>query len=436
MSSAESLPAADGKSPERLRLAEVLPPSPSSRGPEGDQGVTVSRLLEEAVPGSLPGIDHLLHAIRTHLGMEVAFVSEFAFGERIFRNVDAAPGACPVQVGEGAPLEESYCARVVDGRLPGLIRDAAAIPEARTIPATLELPVGAHLSVPIVLSDGTVYGTFCCFSTLPDLSLTDRDFAMMRVFANLTADRIDAEREQSQRQTETVNRLQPVLSGEGLVTVFQPIVELSTGVPAGYEALSRFSPTPVRGPDQWFADAKRVGLEVELDVAALRSVLGHLADLPPRAYLAINVTPSTIASGRLEELCDLFDPARTVLEITEHHVVSSYEDIEAHLGPLRDQGFRLAVDDAGAGYATLQHILKLGPDVIKLDQCLSRGIDKDPSREALVSAMVAFGQQTKATVIAEGVETAEELESLGNLGVGYAQGFYFAVPGPLSERGA
>ena len=391
----------------------------------------LSRLLVESAAGVLPAIDELLHAIRVHLGMEVAFVSEFAGGRRVFREVDAESDACSVRVGEGDPLEESYCARVVDGRLPGLIRDAAAMAEAREIPATTELPVGAHLSVPIVLSDGAVYGTFCCFSSRPDPTLTDRDLAMMQVFADLVARRVEAEQGDSQRREEILERLHPVLLGEGLTTVFQPIVELSTDLPAGYEALSRFLPSPVRGPDLWFADAEAVGLEVDLDLAAIGTVARHLGDLPAMVYLAINVTPATVGSGRLGEVCGLFDPERTVLEITEHQVVSSYDEIAAHLGPLRDQGFRLAVDDAGAGYATLQHILRLAPDVIKLDMCLTRGIDADPHRRALISAMVAFGAQTAAAVIAEGVETAEELESIRSLGVAYAQGFYLARPGQL-----
>ncbi len=130
-------------------------------------------------------------AIRTHLGMDVAFISEFTEGRRVFRHVDAAKPNPPIQVDQGDPLEETYCQRVVDGRLPELIADALELPEAMTLPVTQTLPVRAHLSVPIRLSDGRIYGTFCCFSANPDASLNDRDIALLRIFADLTARHIE-----------------------------------------------------------------------------------------------------------------------------------------------------------------------------------------------------------------------------------------------------
>lgn len=136
-------------------------------------------------------LDNALAAIRTHLGMDVAFISEFVDGQRIFRNVDAADGEAPVAVGDGGPLEDSYCQRVIDGRLPEIIPDAFEWPEATALPATRSLPVRAHLSVPIRLSNGKVYGTFCCFSATPDTSLTERDIALLRIFADLTVRHIE-----------------------------------------------------------------------------------------------------------------------------------------------------------------------------------------------------------------------------------------------------
>ena len=106
----------------------------------------------------------LLHTIRTHLGMEAAFVSHFERGRRVFKVVDTEPGEVSLPVGGSDPLEESYCVRVSDGRLPELICDAQQLPAALELEATRSFPVGAHLSIPLRLSDGSVYGTFCCFS--------------------------------------------------------------------------------------------------------------------------------------------------------------------------------------------------------------------------------------------------------------------------------
>src|ERR1700679_692832 len=138
------------------------------------------------------GIDNMLHAVREHLGMDVAFLTEFRARDRIFRHVDAKSTA-PIHAGDTLSLEEGYCQRVVDGRLPQLIKDAAAHPVAAALPETSAVPIGSHLSVPIRLSDGRVYGTLCCFSFIPDVSLTERDMQMMRVLAELLGDQIDHE---------------------------------------------------------------------------------------------------------------------------------------------------------------------------------------------------------------------------------------------------
>lgn len=136
-------------------------------------------------------LDNALAAVRSHLGMEVAFISEFVDGQRIFRHVDSASGHAPIAVGDGDPLDSSYCQRVVDGRLPEIIPDTFELAETLALAPTRELPVRAHLSVPIHLSNGGIYGTFCCFSSTPDASLNERDIAMLRIFAELAARHIE-----------------------------------------------------------------------------------------------------------------------------------------------------------------------------------------------------------------------------------------------------
>ena len=136
-------------------------------------------------------LEDALAAIRTHLGMDVAFISEFTEGRRVFRHIDAAMPNPPIQIDQGHPLEETYCQRVVDGRLPELIADALKLPEAAALSVTQALTLRAYLGVPIRLGDGRIYGTFCCFSANPDASLNDRDIALLRIFADLTARHIE-----------------------------------------------------------------------------------------------------------------------------------------------------------------------------------------------------------------------------------------------------
>jgi PAS domain S-box-containing protein len=227
-------------------------------------------------------------------------------------------------------------------------------------------------------------------------------------------------------------RVRDVLLRRAVRTVFQPIADVATGAVIGAEALSRFDGEPRLPPDRWFADAVEVGLGLDLDLLAVELALTAARQLPPHLYLSVNLSPATVCSGRLTEV--LRDapvpPGRLVVEITEHQSVENYEALGRCIAELRLRGLRLAVDDAGAGYASFRHILGLSPDYIKLDRALIDGMDADPARRALVSAVVTFGREVKATVVAEGIETAAELRTARLLDVDCAQGFLIGRPSP------
>jgi len=378
----------------------------------------------------------VLNAIRTHLGMDVAFVSEFANGRRCFRHVDSPHPNQPVKVGGSDPLEQSYCQRVVDGRLPGLMQDAAQFPEALSLPVTTALPVGAHLSVPIKLKDGHIYGTFCCFSFTPDTSLNQRDLAMMNVFADMVAEQIDEDLESRRSQEDMADRINAVLDSNLLSMVYQPIYHVPESRIVGFECLSRFSTTPVRSPDIWFNEAAQVGLGITLEIKAVELALQGLQHLPQDIYVAVNVSPETVLSGEFHRALKNWPLERIVLEITEHAVIAHYRDIAEAVDSLRGRGLRLAVDDAGAGYASFRHILSLAPDVIKLDISITRNIDSDRSRRALARAVISFAAETHCKVVAEGVETAAELSVLRELGVNKAQGYFIGRPAPIANAAA
>lgn len=376
-------------------------------------------------------LQQVLRAIRSHLGMDVAFVSEFTGGQRVFRAVDSQRDDQPVRVGAGDPLEQSYCQRVVDGRLPELIPDAAALPAAMELPVTAALPVGAHLSVPIRLKDGRVYGTFCCFSFTPDRSLNERDVGMMRIFADLTADRIERDLERGRERQDAEQRIHAALAGEAVLSVYQPIFDLEKGTLSGFESLTRFPATPTRSPDVWFNEAASVGLGVDLEMKAIEKALLGFKSLPSDIYISFNLSPESVLRGSFAQAIEGMPLERIVLEVTEHAAIDHYLDLDKALFPLREKGVRLAVDDAGAGYASFRHILSLRPNLIKLDISLTRDIDKDPARRALASALAHFGRETDSAIVAEGVETAAELRILRSLGIAKAQGYYLGRPVPL-----
>jgi EAL domain-containing protein (putative c-di-GMP-specific phosphodiesterase class I)/FixJ family two-component response regulator len=226
-------------------------------------------------------------------------------------------------------------------------------------------------------------------------------------------------------------RVRHVLEQNLLTVVYQPIVDLSTRSAVGFEALARFPVEPVRGPDRWFADALDIGLGEELELAAVKQAVAVQERIPDGAFIAINVSPATVLSPALPELLAKAAGRQLVIELTEHVLVEDFDALAAALATLRSRGVRLAVDDTGAGYAGFRHLLGLAPDIIKLDICLTRGIDTDPARRALAAALVKFSADTGATLIAEGVENAAELSTLVDLGIGWAQGHYLARPAPL-----
>ncbi len=238
-----------------------------------DDPLSILRRLENANLSLSEMLVETLHAVRTHLGMDVAFISEFRGESRIFRYLDGNFVPLQLEVGAGDPLDESYCQRVLDGRLPELIQDAASLPEAQAIPATKAWPVGAHLSVPLRFSDGRLYGTFCCFSTTPDKSLDERDLKTLRLFADFAGRLLERHALNEMRYAETLTRIRSVLEQKAYSVVYQPIVHLVENRIVGHEALARFSAQPQRTPDKWFAEAGLVGLQQELEVALIEAAL-------------------------------------------------------------------------------------------------------------------------------------------------------------------
>jgi EAL domain-containing protein (putative c-di-GMP-specific phosphodiesterase class I) len=378
-------------------------------------------------------VDRLLQALRQHLDMDIAFVSEFRTTDRVFRHVDAR-GRSPIQPGDALPLDRGYCQRVVDGRLPQLIPDTRRVAEAMALPETGLVPIGAHLSVPIHLADGHVYGTLCCFSFAADPTLGERDLRMMQVFALLLAEQVDADLARQRAHAEKSDRISAALAARQPTLLYQPVYDLATGQLAGVEALSRFRMEPARPPDQWFAEAAEVGLGPTLELAAISAALDEaLPRLPEPAHLAVNCSPLTALDADLPRVLGEVDLRRVVLEITEHDHIDDYPALVGAMEPLRAAGLRIAIDDAGAGYASLRHVLNLHPEFIKLDLSLTRDIDSDPTRRALATALIAFARETSACIVAEGVETPAELATLHRLGAGSAQGFHLARPLPLEQ---
>lgn len=378
-------------------------------------------------------LNSLLNAARNRLSMEVAFIAEFTEDQRMFRYVNSKPGLHIVKAGEGGPLNESYCLRVVQGRLPELIRDAQQNEEAMTLPATRLVPVGAHLSVPIRLTDGSIYGTFCAFSRNKNEKLDARDLAFLRVLADISTVYLEHHRQLHASDQKQRALLQNILDKQLIHTVFQPIVRLRDGRATGYEALTR-TPVPQMPPDHLFKLAGAHGMNDALCEIAITTAFALSKPFAGDTYISVNAGPGELLNGVIEKLFrQEKNPSRYVLEITEHAIVNDYKEMMQSLNQLRRLGVRIAVDDAGAGYASFRHILCLKPDIIKLDMSLVRAIHEDKDQQDLVAALVEFSRRRRTSLVAEGVETEEELKQLLTLGVEYVQGYLLSRPCDASD---
>lgn len=235
---------------------------------------------------------------------------------------------------------------------------------------------------------------------------------------------------ESTRLTVTIRDV--VTAAESLEMHLQPIVALNrpSRAPVGFEALARFATTPYAPPNVWLDRAAEAGLQHELELSCVRAALGHLPLLPASSYLALNVSPETLMSPEFERLVADAPTGRLVVEVTEHAIVREYESLVLVIRALREHGLRLAVDDAGAGFASFRHVLELGPEIIKLDTHLIQGVSRDRNRQALVRSLVSFAEDVGATLIAEGIESREDLVTLSDARVPYGQGYLFAHPGP------
>ncbi|WP_052664816.1 EAL domain-containing protein [Nitriliruptor alkaliphilus] len=226
-------------------------------------------------------------------------------------------------------------------------------------------------------------------------------------------------------------RVHQALQSGGPRIVFQPIYALDDGRLVAVEALARFDTVPNYPPEVWFEQAANLGFGVELELAAIEAALETSSDLPAGVALTFNASPATLTDERLLHLLDTQRDRPMIAEITEHALIEDYHELDVALAALRSRGVQLAVDDAGAGFASLRHIVRLQPELIKLDPSLTQDLGSDPVRRPLAECLVQFALKTDSKIIVEGIETAADLTTWQHLGAHAAQGYLLGRPGTL-----
>jgi EAL domain-containing protein (putative c-di-GMP-specific phosphodiesterase class I)/DNA-binding response OmpR family regulator len=333
------------------------------------------------------------------------------------------------------PAVTNVKGRRLDRRyVPGLVEKAAVGPWLwdASDPPVEEVREGVAdrdlAGAPLTSADGTIWGLLVVAADSLQ-EMRRRALALAADFAPVASSILRPAIEGFPHLAD-VSDARAILNGGRFTIVFQPVVELSSRLTIGYEALTRFDEG--LSPQNVFADAHRQGVGAELELAAVSAALVAAENLPDGTWLSVNLSPSVLAA--VDDLVRLLDriPRPIVVEITEHDPISDYSLIVSALERL-SPNVVLAVDDAGAGYATLGHVLALRPAFIKLDRNWITHIDTDRTRQALVAGLVFFAIETKSQVIAEGIEREEELMMLRRLGVRLGQGYLLGRPAPLAS---
>ncbi|MBW3620424.1 MAG: EAL domain-containing protein [Actinobacteria bacterium] len=414
----------------------LLLPRQAGDGPGPSAGATTATTATTAAPvratdadpdaaGSSDTIRSILATARRELGMRVAYLSELTPSEQVVVETDGDGGSIGISRGLRLRLDETYCARMVTGELPNIILDARRTPAVASLAST-EAGVGCYVGVPVHLPSGHVFGTLCCADDRPRSDLAGHELATLRALAGVIGEELARRQVSVEEQRELTRQIEGIIRRpDGLQIVYQPIVELESGDVAGVEALSRFPDSMLRPPDVWFADAARVGLAGQLEQASVMRALSGLQQLSGEHYLSVNLSPDAMRAGALRPLLGRVPLERIVVEITEHAAVADYDALAALLRPFRAGGARLAIDDVGAGFASLRHVLQLAPEIIKLDRSLVADVAGNPGQRAVAGAFGGLAQRLGASVVAEGVEDVATLHALLDAGITHGQGWFF-----------
>jgi len=389
-------------------------------------GAALSRLQpRESAEATAAAICDELAALA---GIDIAAIFTFQDPGRGFTLAVTGPDGLPVAPGRPLPAAraaylyeraalgpwaEAFRARPEDGAYGRRLADLG-------VKAAAYAPIRNGESLLGLILAGTSDATFA--SHLVDHLPIVGEFAA-------TASALLAGQVEQGRRTDVVQaRIKAILATGAFHPVFQPVVELSSGRTVGHEALTRFDDGT--RPDEVFADAHAVGLGLELEAACLAAAIKASDALPPETWLSLNASPDlilepsalpTLIGGRSRQI---------VLEVTEHAAIADYAAVRAALAALGPT-VSLSVDDAGAGFASLYHVVELAPRFLKLDISLVRNVDGDPTRQAMIAGLAHFAGRTACIVIAEGIEDSAEREMLRELGVPLGQGYLFGRPEPL-----
>lgn len=356
----------------------------------------------------------------------------FAAGDALLQEVAARLEAAPLPVGVWTRMRGDGFAWIGVPWDPRVARGLAEAAEAAASANDAGLVARAGL---VTLPGDATTATDALAAVEESLVAAQASGRRMVAFDTGQLDGIDLPAGYGASQALRRQAMLAILDDPGAITThFQPVVALEAGTTIGFEALSRFRALPARAPDRWIAEAHAVGLGHEIEVACVRSAVARRHEIPSGAWLSINVSAETLVAPETEAAFGSGPLDWLVLELTEHEAVSDYTPLTACIGRYRRRGARVAVDDAGAGHSSLRHVAQLRPEYVKLDGSLVRDLHRGGANLALLRSMMSLEHELGVRLVAEGVETMEELAALSRIGIGLAQGHLFARPEEVFRR--
>ncbi|MCM3887027.1 EAL domain-containing protein [Frankia sp. R82] len=395
--------------------------------------VTVAAIARVDLPQAETIVADLLDILRRQLDMDLAVLARAEREQLVVQVLRGDPGALGLTPGELLARDGDLLGRLLGGPAHG-----AGAPGVTPFLADItcdDTPCGgvrSTTSAPVFDSNGRIYGVLACLGARPRPAAgAARDARFLRLMAAFLTDSVLDLQEMWTRRRRVWQEVSDLIDGGGPQMVFQPILRLRDRRIVGLEALSRF-PDLSTAPQHWYANAATVGLAAELERISVHGAVSVLPMLPRHLTLTVNVSPSTLVAGLLD-LVPRNAAGRLVMEITEHEHISDDQQLLLAVQELRTRRIRIAIDDIGTGYAGLTQLLRLRPEIIKLDGVITRGIDTDAARRAIAAGLVEVAREIDGRVVAEGIETPGELATVEAAGIGYGQGFLLGRPTPAAD---
>lgn len=384
-------------------------------------------------------VKELLSVLSSHMKMDMAGLSIWQDSSLVTQVVAGDGASFGISPGVTFGIDKSFFRDLQTGLVTAITGEARRDPRAAPRDVIRSSNIESYAMTSLADAEGKPYGILYCLSHRTMPGLAQREGRFLSLMASFLKDYLLDLRKLWELRSGISRCISDLIDSGGPRIVYQPVVRLTTGETVAVEALSRFPPScfgHALDTEGWFAEARTVNLHVDLETLIAQQAIKAFSSLPPTVKIAINASPDTVSERLPQLVCDLPERDRLIIELTEHERWTETPAALRGVERLRSRGIRIAVDDAGTGYSGLEQLIQLRPHLIKIDHALTGGIDRDPVRCALAMGIARLADAINASVIAEGIETPQERDTIAMIGITFGQGYLLGKPDSLAVRSA